>query len=109
MVKRFLVAFAILALAMASAGTVPSSHVYMITLTQPVVVHGTQLAAGDYRLTIAGDKITMQTLKGKLTVDVPAKLETTTQKFDDTALRYSGTGLAEIRLGGTKTRIVVTP
>jgi hypothetical protein len=108
MSKRFVLAFAILALAIATAGTVPGSHSYTITLVQPAVVNGVQLKPGDYRLQVDPAKISIT--QGKQTVEMPAaKVETVEKKFDVTAIRYDGEKLAEIRLGGTKTRIVVTP
>lgn len=108
MLKKFVLAFAILAIALASAGTVPGSHNYTITLIQPAVVNGAQLKAGDYRLTVDVTKVTL--VKGNQTVELStAKVETAEKKFDTTAIRFVGENLAEIRIGGTKTRIIVTP
>jgi hypothetical protein len=107
MLNKFLVAFAILALAAAFAGTVPSVHSYRITLAQPTMVNGTELKPGEYKLTVDAAKITL--VKGKESVESNVKIETADKKFDDTALRFSGNVLAEIRLGGTKTRIVLAP
>jgi hypothetical protein len=103
--KRFVLAFVILALAVATAGTGPSVHSYTVTLSQATDVNGTKLAAGDYRLTVTNDKATLA--KGKVNVDLQVKVETADKKFDDTAVRYAAGKLSEIRLGGTKTRIVV--
>src|ERR1022692_3417693 len=105
--KRFVLAFVIFALAVAIAGTVPGSHSYTITLAQAATVNGTHLTPGDYRLTVSPAKVTL--VQGKLSIDLQAKVETEDKKFDDTSVRYLGDKLAEIRLGGTKTRIVVTP
>ncbi len=108
MLKKFVLAFALLALALATAGTVPGSHAYTITLIQPAVVNGIQLNPGDYRLIVDVTKVTLT--KGKQTVEMPAaKVESVDKKFETTAIRYMGEKLAEIRIGGTKTRIVVTP
>ena len=108
MFKRILLAFAILAVAVATAGTAPGSHTYTINLMQPAVVNGSQLKPGECRLTVDVTKVTL--VQGQLTVDVPAaKVETMEKKYDSTAIRYNGSNLAEIRVGGTKTRILVTP
>jgi len=107
MLKKLALGFMLLALALASAGTVPSSHSYTITLVQPAVVNGAQLKAGDYKLKIGTDKITLTS--GKQVVEAPAKVETTEKKFDDTAIRFVSGAIAEIRLGGTRTRIVLNP
>jgi Cu/Ag efflux protein CusF len=110
MLKKFVSAFALLALAVvvATAGTVPGTHTYTITLIQPAVVNGTQLQPGEYRLSLEVTKVTLS--HGKQTVELQAaKVETVDKKFDNTAIRYSGTNLSEIRIGGTKTRVIVTP
>lgn len=107
MLKKFVLAFAILALAAAFAGTVPSAHSYRITLVQSAVVNGTELKPGEYRLTVETSKITM--VKGKETVEAPAKVDSVESKYETTAIRYTGKVISEIRLGGTKTRIVLNP
>jgi asparagine N-glycosylation enzyme membrane subunit Stt3 len=112
MVKKFVLAFAILALALATAGTVPSAGgSYKITLLQPSVVNGNDLKAGEYRLNLGAEKVTI--INGKLAVDVPVKVETADKKFEQTAIRYITVGgkqmIAEIRLGGTTTRLVFNP
>jgi len=107
MLKKFALAFAILALAAAFAGTVPSVHSYRIILAQSAVVNGTDLKPGEYRLTVDTSKVTL--VMGKQSLEVPAKIETVEKKFDDTALRYVGKTLAEIRLGGTRTKVILNP
>src|ERR1039457_566481 len=102
MFKRFVLAFAILGLAAASAAT------YRVTLSQPFTVEGKQLKAGEYRLNVADSKLTI--VSGKESVEVPVKIQNGATKFDSTAVRYTGTGdkvaIKEIRLGGTKTTLV---
>lgn len=102
MTKRFLFAFVMLALAVASAKT------YSVTLFQPSVLAGTELKPGDYRLDLEGSKVTLK--NGKLVVESAVKVETADTKFGSTSVRYaSGEGkfrVQEIRLGGTKLRLV---
>ncbi len=111
MFQKFLATLAILALSSAFAGTVPvpGGKSYTVTLTQPSVVSGTQLKAGDYRLKVTPDKITLGS--GKNSVEVKAKVETSEQKFSSTAIRYAETSgqpvITEIRLGGTNTKLVL--
>ncbi len=105
MFKKFVLAFAILALAAAFAGTIPSARSYQITLTQAAVVNGTELQPGEYRLSFSDSKITL--VKGKVNVESPAKVEAVERKFDNTAIRFVGNIVAEIRLGGTKTKIIL--
>jgi len=111
MFQKLLALFAILALSAAFAGTVPApgGATYKVTLTQPSVVSGTHLQAGDYRIQITPDKVTIGS--GKNVFDVKAKVEMAEQKFDATAIRYDETAggrvVTEIRIGGTKTRLVL--
>ena len=102
MFKRFVLAFAILGLAVASAET------YRVTLSQPSKVEGKQLKAGEYRLNVADSKLTI--VRGKESVEVPVKVQNGETKFDSNSIRYTGTGdkksIQEIRLGGTKTTLL---
>lgn len=102
MFKRFVLAFAILGLAVASAES------YRVKLSQPSKVEGKQLKAGDYRLNLENSKLTI--VNGKETLEVPVKVKTGDTKFDNTSVRYTGTGdkvsIQEIRIGGTKTTLV---
>src|ERR1019366_9476752 len=102
MFKRFVLAFAILGLAAASAAT------YRVTLSQPSKIEGKQLKAGEYRLNVAESKVTI--VSGKESVEVPVKVKNGETKFDSNSIRYTGTGdkvsIQEIRLGGTKTTLL---
>jgi hypothetical protein len=102
MIKRFVLAFAILGLAAASAAT------YRVTLTQPSKVEGKQLKAGEYRLNVADSKLTI--VGAKQSVEVPVQVKNGETKFDSNSIRYTGTGdavkIQEIRLGGTKTTLL---
>jgi hypothetical protein len=102
MLKKFVLAFAILGLAVASAES------YRVTLSQPSTVKGKKLKAGEYKLNFDNSKLTI--VQGKESVEVPVKVKNVDTKFDNTAVRYTGTGesvsITEIRLGGTKTKLV---
>jgi hypothetical protein len=103
MFTKLVLAFAILSIAVASA-----AGNYKITLTQPSVVNGNQLKAGEYRLNVTESKVTI--VNGKDSVEIPAKVESTDKKFDTTAIRYTEEGgkqnITEIRIGGTKTKVL---
>ena len=103
MFKKIVLAFAVLSLAAASAASR-----YTITITQPSVVKGNQLKAGDYRLNVEESKVTIA--NGKESVQVPVQVENNGQKFDNTAIRYSEEGgkltISEIHIGGTRTRLI---
>ena len=102
MLKKFVLAFAILGLAVASAES------YRLTLSQPSKLNGKQMKAGEYRLNVENSKVTI--VNGKESVEIPAKVETGDTKFENTAVRYTGTGdkvtITEIRVGGTKTKLL---
>ena len=102
MLKKFVLAFGILALAVASAEN------FRVTLSQPSTVKGNQLKAGEYRLNLENLKLAM--VSGKQSVEVAVKVETMDKKYDSTAVRYTGAGekqsISEIRIGGTKTKLV---
>ena len=99
MVKKFLLGFSALALAVASAATS-----YKVTFYEPVMVNGSELKAGDYKLEIK-DKTAVLS-QGKTTAEAPITVQTEAQKFQRTAVRLDGMKLDEIRIGGTTTRIV---
>ncbi len=103
--KKLLVVFATLALALASA----ADKSYSITLNEPASVNGTQLKPGDYKLQVEGDKAVLKMGK-KTVVEVPAKVETAERKFDTTSVAIDSTTsqpkISEIRIGGTNKRIV---
>jgi hypothetical protein len=111
MLNKLILCFAIVALAMATAGTVTKIDTYRIVVAQPSVVKGATLKPGEYRLTVADSKVTL--VAGKEKVEVPVKVETVEQKFDENSLRYLAVDgkqvLTEIRLGGTKTKLIFLP
>ncbi|MFN0167123.1 MAG: hypothetical protein ACKV22_11900 [Bryobacteraceae bacterium] len=104
MLKKVFLLVTVLAMtALASAKT------YSITLFEPSHVAGTVLSPGDYKIDLKdNDKVTIRS--GKTVVEAEARLETTDQKFSATSVRYlNGDGkyrIQEIRLGGTKSKLV---
>ena len=99
MVKKSLLAFATFALAVASAASS-----YSVTFFQPVVINGQNLKAGDYKVQLDGDKVSIR--QGKSVTEVPVKVENSDNKFATTSVRLNGSQVEEIRLGGTHTRLV---
>jgi hypothetical protein len=99
---RFTFSFAAIAL-LASA-----APVYKVTLTEPAVIAGSVVQAGDYRIVVNGDKATLTS--GKTSLEVPVKVETGTQKFHYTSvesrMEAGKTMLDDIHLGGTSTTLV---
>lgn len=109
MLTKFLVAFSILALVAAVAGTVPAKvSTYNVTLSAPAVVKGAALKAGDYKVSVGADKVTFT--MGKESREVPAKVETDATKHPENQIRFDQVGnqntITEISFGGSKTRLV---
>ena len=103
MTKKFMLSFAAAALMVASA-----AEKHNITLFQPSLVNGTELAPGDYRMELDGDKLVIS--KGKQKVEANVKSEQADSKFSSTSVRYVHAGgkftVQEIRLGGTNRKLV---
>jgi len=98
--KKLILTFVTVALAMASAATK-----YNVTLFQPTMVNGNELKPGDYKVEVNGDKAIFKT--GKQTVETPVKVEEATDKNSANTVRYAeGNKLQEIRIGGSHTKLV---
>jgi hypothetical protein len=99
MVKNILLGFASIALTVASAATS-----YTVTFYQPVMVNGSELKAGDYKLELKDKTAVIK--QGKTVAEVPVKIQKEGEKYQRTAVRLNGSQVDEIRIGGTNTRVV---
>ncbi len=101
--KKLLVVCAILALSVAA-----SAKTYSVTLFHASHVGGTELKPGDYKLDLTDTKVVLSS--GKQKVEQAVKVENTDTKFGSTTVRYANSDgkntIQEIRLGGTKTKLV---
>ena len=98
--KKLMFAFAAVALTTASAATK-----YNVTLFQPTMVNGTELKPGDYKVEVEGDKAVFK--QGKTLFETPVHVQDSGEKNRTNTARYvQGTKLQEIRLGGTRTKLV---
>ena len=109
MLIKFVVAFSVLALVAGIAGNIPVKGLTChVRLSEPAVVHGTVLKAGDYRLTVNAGKVTFA--MDKESHEIPANVNTGEKKYDENQVQYEHVGnqttISEISLGGTKTRLV---
>jgi hypothetical protein len=93
------------AVALVWAGSVASR----VTLLQPSTLNGVELKPGEYKIQLDGNKLTLQ--NGKTRAEAAVKTEQNDEKFSSTSIRYiNGDGkmrITEIRIGGTKTKLVV--
>ncbi len=100
---RFAGMFMVLALSVMSAET------YWLQIYRPVYLGGQELKAGEYRLDLQGDKMTVK--KGKLAVESKVKVETLEQKARSTALVCDQVGdklvIGAIELRGSTTKLVM--
>lgn len=101
MTKKIILSFATLALAL-------SAETHRLTLFQPTVINGKELKPGDYKVEVKDSKAVIS--RGKDSVESAVRVENSDAKFPSTSVRYAnGDGkfnLKEIRLGGTKTKLV---
>lgn len=101
--KTIVLLFAATVLAVASA-----AENYTLTLFQPSVVAGTELKAGDYKLTLNDGHVLFKNGRKKFETDVT--VETVEEKYKSTRVRYNDNGgklhITEIRLGGTNKKLV---
>lgn len=93
--------FTFLVVGIASAATS-----YKVTIAADTTAAGVPLKAGTYKVEIAGNQATFT--QGKQTTQVPASVEQSPKKFQDTTLEMSQAGLSAIDVGGTTTKIVFT-
>ena len=99
---------ALLTLTVLALSTAAYAKTYNVTLFQPSIVNGVELTAGDYKLEVDNSKAVIRNSKQKVEADV--KVENTDDKFGSTSVRYRNDAgklqVQEIRLGGTKTKVV---
>jgi len=105
MFRKLVILFAIVAIGVASAAS------YRVTLFQPTVVQGQELKPGQYKLDLNDTKLVIG--NGKTSVEMKVQVENCDEKFNTTTIRYATTdgkySIQEIRLGGTKTKLVLNP
>ena len=99
MIKNILFGFASVALAVASAASS-----YNVTFYQPVMINGTELKAGDYKLELTDKTAIIK--QGGTVAAAPVPIHTGNQKYDRNIVRLDRRQVEEIRIGGTGTRVV---
>lgn len=80
---------------------------YTVKLYEPAMVGATELKAGEYRVEVNGDQAVIKS--GKVQKEAAVKVENSDTKYDTTTVRLSSGAkpqIQEIRLGGTKTKLV---
>jgi hypothetical protein len=105
MMRKVLPFFLVAGLAVASARS------YTVNLFEAATVGSTELKPGEYKIEVNEQKAVIR--KGKVQTESPVKVEEGETKFDNTVVRYVNSAdgkvhIQEIRIGGTKTRLVFT-
>lgn len=91
-------------LASLALGVASAASTYSVKFYQPVMIGGTELKAGDYKVEMQGDKAVFK--NGKNVIEVPATLEKSNTKYNFTSFTTADSKVSEIDLGGTSTKIV---
>jgi hypothetical protein len=103
MIARLILAALICGVSLVSAKT------FNLKLHQASIVSGTELAPGDYKAEVNGDKLVIRSHNH--TVEAAVTVEHEERKFSGTSIRYqNGDGkyrVQEIRVGGTNMKLVV--
>ena len=94
---------------LAAGLAVANARSYAITLFETATVGTTVLKPGDYKLEVNYQTAVIR--QGKVQTESPVKVEEGDTKFATTAVRYVSSAdgkvrIQEIRIGGTKTRLV---
>jgi hypothetical protein len=104
--KKFVLSFATLALAVASAAN--NNNRYNVKLFLPGEVGGQTVKAGEYKLELKDNQAVLTGAKG--TVEAAAQVQEGDKKFAQTVVKYSGNDanakIEEIRIGGTSKTVV---
>jgi hypothetical protein len=90
---------------------VASARSYTVNLFQPSMVGTTELKPGEYKIQVNDQKAVIR--KGKVQTESQVKVEESDTKFDTTVVRYVNGAdgkvrIQEIRIGGTRTRLLFT-
>ena len=104
MKRKLVFLFAVAGLALASAKS------YSVKLFQPATVGGKELAPGEYKVEVNGEKAVIR--NGKTDAEATIKVEDGETKYGTTTVRFTDENgkfhIQEIRLGGTRTKLVFT-
>jgi len=102
MKRKLLFSFALVGLAVGSAKS------YNVTLYQTAMLGNMELKPGDYRIEVVDRKAVIR--NGSRRGEAPVKVETVDTKFPGNSVRLNAAGdtprVQEIRIGGTKTKLV---
>jgi hypothetical protein len=91
-------------ISVAAISAADKAEKFGVNLFQPTVINGTAFKAGDAKVEVVDGKATLR--QGKLSVEVPVKVEETGEKYLNTRVGYRADQLKDICVGGTNKHIV---
>lgn len=98
----------LLSFAFAAVAALAASKSYNIQLFQPAMAGNTELQPGQYKVEVVDQRAVIR--NGKIDSESPVKVENGDRKYDSTTVKFSEVDgkmhIQEIRLGGTKTKLV---
>jgi replication fork clamp-binding protein CrfC len=99
----------VLPLFLVAGMAVASARAYTVSFFEAVLVGTTELKAGEYKIEVDGQKAIIR--QGKVQTESPVKVEEGETRFATTVVRYVPNAdgkprIQEIRLGGTKTKLL---
>ena len=94
----------------AAAAAVASARTYTVNLFETATFGTMELKPGEYKVDVNDNTAVIR--NGKVHGEAPIRLENVDAKYDTTTVRFNTDGgkmkIVEIRLGGTKTKLVVS-
>jgi hypothetical protein len=99
MIKKSILGLVILGIGVVSAATNTK-----VVFQNDVAINGSIVKAGEYKVEVNDGLATLK--QGKTVLEAHVKLEENASKFSDTTVKLSGKDVDEIRIGGTRTRVV---
>jgi hypothetical protein len=104
--KSLISTLALLAITALAIPAISATISKKVTFEQKVSVNGTQVNAGDYRVTVDGNSVKIE--KGHdVVVQTQGQLEQRNEKFQETAVIFDSTGtVKEIQFAGSNEAVV---
>lgn len=100
MIKTLTIGLATFALAVAGA-----ANSYQVKFFEPVVLNGTTVKPGEYKVEINNNKAVLMHGKDHV-AEAPVKVQSNDAKYWNTTVHLTGKQVDEIQIGGTRTRLI---
>ena len=81
-----------------------AASTYSFTIFEKSTLNGKELKPGEYKVELKGNTAIVK--QGKSAFEAPVRVETTGDKASISSVKYVDGVIREIRLGGTKTKLI---